>query len=328
MSSAPPAGESTGKGVPPVFVGGAPRSGTHIVAHLIGAHPRYFVIPYEVSAHADWRVGIPAYLRGSLDRDELIDQLRTFWWRSPLPWRSDLERGLFKLIEPEDLEAALAAFRASAADDRLSAARALARALFEVITARSQKPGWVEHSPLNLSSAPDVLALFPEAKLVHVVRDGRDRACSVVQLPFGADSFPEALARWARVLRRGEAMAELVPSGQFLVLQLEDLVLFDRERSYERLLEFLTLPDDPAMRSFFDSEAGPERAHVGRWQTELPEPERVALDAEYREVVDALRADGISCVPPDRELDFARGPGAGTRSSVDPWAGGRGGEDL
>jgi hypothetical protein len=327
MSSAPPAGESTGKGVPPVFVGGAPRSGTHIVAHLIGAHPGYFVIPYEVSAHADWREGIPAYLRGSIDREELIDKFRTLWWRSPLPWRPDRERGLFKMIEPADLETALEAFRAAPDEDRLAAGRALARALFEVITAGSPKPGWVEHSPLNLSSAPDVLSLFPEAKFIHVVRDGRDRACSVVGLPFGAESFAEALGRWDRVLRRGDAVSELVPSGQFLVLQLEDLVLFDRERSYERLLQFLGLPDDSAMRSFFASEAGREHAHIGRWQTELPETERDGLDAEYRKVIAALRADGISGVPSDRELDVARERGGvGSRSTVDPWV--EGGEDI
>jgi hypothetical protein len=329
MSSAPPAGESTGTGVPPVFVGGAPRSGTHIVAHLIGAHPRYFVIPYEVSVHCDWRVGIPAYLGGSIDRAELIDKFRTVWWRSPLPWRPDLERGLFKLIEPAELEAALDAFRASPADDRLSASRSLAGTLFEGIAASSPKPGWVEHSPLNISSAPDVLSLFPNAKFIHVVRDGRDRACSIVPLPFGAESFAVAMRRWAQILRRGEAVAQLVPSRQHLVLQLEDLAVVDRERSYERLLDFLDLPDDPAMRSFFASEVGAERAHIGRWRTELSGAERDELEAEYRKVIEELRAEGISYVSLDRELDVAH-PRSGSEgpSSVDPWAGGREGKDL
>jgi hypothetical protein len=329
MSSAPPAGESTGTRAPPVFVGGAPRSGTHIVAHLIGAHPRYFVIPYEVSVHCDWRLGIPAYLRGSIDRDELIDKLRTVWWRSPLPWRPDVERGLFKLIERPDLDTALDALRASPGDDRLSASRSLAGILFERIAARSGKPGWVEHSPLNISSAPDVLSLFPDAKFIHVVRDGRDRAASVVPLPFGAESFEVALRRWAQVLRRGEAVAQVIPDEQHLALQLEDLVLVDRESSYQSLLGFLEIPDDPGMRSFFASEVGAERAHVGRWRTELPAPERDLLAAEYRKVIEELRAEGISNVPLDRDVDFAHPPGGSAGpSTVDPWAGEREGKDL
>jgi sulfotransferase family protein len=326
MSSAPAAEESPALGVPPVLVGGVPRSGTHIVAHLIGSHASYFVIPYEVMAQSDKREGLVAYLNGSIDRDELVEKLRTVWWRRPLPWRPDLERGLFKLISHDDLEAVLDVFRAAPPDDRLAAARALADALFAKVTAGSSKPGWVDHSPWNISSAPDVLPLFPDAKFIHVVRDGRDRAASVVRLPWGAESFTGAVRRWGLILRKGEEVAGRIPPRQFLVLHLEDLVLLDRERSYERLLEFLELSDDPAMRAFFESEVSPERAHLGRWQVELSEAEQEEVDAAYRKVLAELRAEGISCAPPDRELGVAYGASAG-RSTVDPWADGLG-EDI
>jgi sulfotransferase family protein len=309
----------------PVFVGGAPRSGTHIVAHLVGAHPRYSVIPYEVTAHCDRRGGIPAYLAGTLDRAALIEKMRTLWWRRPLPWDEKLERGLFKMIEREQLEAAIEVFEAVPEDDRLAAGRALAGALFERITLEFPGESWAEHSPENLVAAPDVCSLFPEAKIVHVVRDGRDRACSVVPLPFGADSFAEAVKRWALVLRRGDAVAKLLPPEQLMVLQLEDLVAFDRERSYERLREFLALPDDPVMRSFFETEVGPERAHVGRWRTELSDADRAELERVYDVTLAELRAEGVTCAPPDRTLELAFGPGE-DRSSVDPWT--EGGTDI
>jgi hypothetical protein len=326
MSSAPAAEESPASGAPPVFVGAAPRSGTHIVAHLLGAHPSYFVIPYEVTAQGAKKDGIAAYVNGAIDREELIENFRNTWWRRSLPWRPDLEQGLFKMITREDLEAALDVFRAAPPDDRVAAGRSLAGALFEKITAASSKPGWVEHSPWNVLSAPEILSLFPNARFIHVVRDGRDRAASVVRLPWGAPTFPEAVRIWGQILRGGEAMGRVIPSRQFLVLHLEDLVLLDRERSYERLLEFLDLPDDPAMRSFFESEVSPEHAHLGRWQVELSETERQQVDVAYRRVLAELRADGISCAPPDRELGVAYGAAAG-RSSVDPWADGLG-EDV
>jgi hypothetical protein len=314
-------------GAPPVFVGGAPRSGTHVVAHLIGAHPRYYVIPYEVTAHCDRRRGIPAYLAGSITRDELIEELRTFWWRrQALATRADLERGLFKLLERARLEALLARFD-SCPDDPLSAARMLAAGLFAEITARSGRPGFAEHSPENLVAAPQVAALFPDAKFIHVVRDGRDRACSVVSLPFGADTHAEAMRRWGLVLKRGERVRAELPVDRFLELQLEDLVLADRERSYARLLEFLELPEDPAMRAFFESEVGPERAHVGRWRTELEPAQRAELEAAYAETVAELRADGVTSIPPERSLEVAYRVSDG-RSSVDPWVEGRGGEDI
>lgn len=38
----------------------------------------------------------------------------------------------------------------------------------------------VEKSPRNILRVPYVRAIFPEAKLIHIVRDGRDVACSMV----------------------------------------------------------------------------------------------------------------------------------------------------
>jgi len=313
--------------VHPVFVGGAPRSGTHVVAHLIGAHPRYFAIPYEVVVHCGWRKGIPAYVNGVIDREELVEKLGTFWWQRPLPWRPELDRGLYKLLERNELDSVLERFRTLPEGDRLAAGRRLAADLFDAITAQSGAPGFAEHTPDNLMSAPDIHALFPNAKFIHVMRDGRDRACSVVSLPFGANSYAEAMRRWALVLRRGEEVANAIPPDQLLVLQLEDLVLAQRERSYARLLEFVGLTDDDAMRAFFESEVGPERAHVGRWRTELGPAEREELEAAYRETIAGLRADGVSCIPPERSLETADGVSEGT-SSVDPWVEGRGGEDI
>ena len=310
------------EGAAPVFVGGAPRSGTHVLAHLIGAHPRYFVIPYEVTAHCDMRRGIPAYLRGRIGRERLIEELRTFWWRrQAVPSQPELERGLYKLLGRGELDGLLDRL-ASAPEDPLVAARSLANGLFREITAASGRPGFVEHSPENVVGATWVAELFPDAKFIHVVRDGRDRACSVVSLPFGADTYAEAMRRWGLVLKRGERVQGEIPPERFLVLQLEDLVLAERERTYARLLEFLELPDDPAMRSFFESEVGPERAHVGRWRTELSPAEREQLESAYAETVAELRAAGVSSLPPERSLDVAYGAGGGMLSRVDPWAGG------
>src|SRR4029078_482341 len=307
----------------PVFVGGAPRSGTHVVAHLLGAHPRYHVIPYEITLHTHLRRGIPASVRGKIERDDLVAELRGYWWRrQAVPDRTELERGLYKLVERAQFDQLGARFASGPDDDRLSAARSLAGDLFALITRGSGRPGFVEHSPENLNTAPDVLALFPDAKFIHVVRDGRDRACSVVPLPFGAETHAEALRRWALVLRRGEQVAQTLPAEKLLVIQLEDLVVADRARSYERLREFLALPDDHAMRSFFESEVDPERAHIGRWRTEPAESERAELDSAYRATIAELRADAISCAPRDRSLDLADGVVPSRLSRVDPWAGG------
>ena len=45
--------------------------------------------------------------------------------------------------------------------------------------ARRGKPRWGEKTPLNVSHLDWILPRFPDARFVHVIRDGRDAVCSM-----------------------------------------------------------------------------------------------------------------------------------------------------
>ena len=302
----------------PVFVGGAFRSGTHIVAHLVGRHPDYFTLAREMFFHSAER-GVPAYLEGTIDRRQFASDLLGRWWRRPAPWHPDKERGLHQTFGPEEFEAAVAAFLTAPADDRAGACRTLISSLFDPLAASAGKAAWVEHTPRNVSAAAALSTLFPHAKFIHVVRDGRDQACSVVRLPFRGDSVPDELGLWARDLRMAEAATRSLAPDQFLTLQLEDLVQFDREASFERLVAFLAPGEIAPMREFFQSEVTAERAHIGRSRVELEPAARDQVDALYRELLDELRSEGISCLPPEREPTVSYS-GPTPAHPFDPWS--------
>lgn len=302
----------------PVFVGGAFRSGTHVVAHLVGRHPDYLTLEREMFFHCAER-GVPAFLAGEIDRPQFASDLLGRWWRRPAPWHPDGERGLHQTFRPEDFEAAVAALLTGPADDRAGACRTLISSLFDPLAAAAGKQAWVEHTPRNVWAAGELSMLFPQAKFIHVVRDGRDQACSVVRLPFRGDSVEDELHLWARDLRMGEAGSRALAPDRLLVVQLEDLVLFDRDASFERLAAFLTPGDIEPMREFFASEVTAERAHIGRSRVELEPEERERIDALYRDLVGELRAEGISCLPPEREATVSfSGPTAA--HPFDPWS--------
>jgi hypothetical protein len=161
--------------------------------------------------------------------------------------------------------------------------------------------------------------MVPDAAIVHVVRDGRDVACSIARMPWGPDTVPAALEYWANRLRRAETGARASPPKSILVMHLEDLVLLDRERSYERLLGHIGIESEPAMRSFFESELTAERAHLGRWRAELDAAEREELDALYRDVLRELRDEGVESAPPERSLEVSYEAGEESISPLDPW---------
>jgi hypothetical protein len=297
----------------PVFVGGTSRSGTHAVAHLLGQSSRFHLIPRELAFHAVPE-GLVGYIRERFDREELIERLRRRWWRV-VPGKVGFEG----IVTREQLVAVLDDF-AAAPDDRVAASRALLEALVEPLARAAGKPSWVEKSTQTIVATPVLLEMFPEAGIVHVVRDGRDVACSVARMPWGPDTVPEAVEYWGERLRRAELGARAVAPGRLLVVHLEDFVLLDRERTYERLLDYLGLESEPAMRSFFESEVTPARAHLGRWRTELDAAERDKVDAVYRDVLRRLRDEGITSIPPERTLDVGRVTGEEIVNPIDPWS--------
>ncbi len=125
-----------------------------------------------------------------------------------------------------------------------------------------------------------------------MVRDGRDVASSLVSMRWGPDTLAGGIDRWKRQVRRAAAGARGVPEGRVLRLQLEDLVEDDRERSYQRLLEFLEVEDEDAMRSHFEENMNPRVAHMGRWR-ELPEDDRKEVTRLYRRALEQLAGEGV-----------------------------------
>ena len=104
------------------------------------------------------------------------------------------------------------------------------------------------------------------------------------------------------------------------MLHLEDLVLLDRQRSYERLLEHLRIDSEPRCVTFFEDELTPERAHLGRWRAGLDTEERDATDAAYQASPAAAARRGsrlrAARAIARRELRTRRGNGQPARSVV------------
>jgi hypothetical protein len=302
----------------PVFIGGAPRSGTHILAHLLSSHPRYALVPNEVGFHCN-ALGVPGYVRRRIDKDELAQRIRERWWSRYGPAG---ESGLEGVVSRATLESVLRTFLEDEGDDRETASAQLIRSILDPVAAEAGKPFWVEKSLQNVQAAGVLTSLLPTAKVIHVVRDGRDVACSLAALSFGPDSRAEALARWAKRVASAHASTGEARDGAVFTIQLEDLVLYDREASYRRLLEFLALADDERAHAFFETEITPERAHLGRWRAELTPDEQRELTQRYEATLEHLRQAGVEWAATERPGDVSHGVKVRERPNpYDPYAG-------
>jgi protein-tyrosine sulfotransferase len=150
------------------------------------------------------------------------------------------------------------------------------------VLAAAGKPIWAEKTPGNVLRFGFVRRHFPDARLVHIIRDGRDVVCSLRRArwpkPCGGTGSGEELRRcaeyWARYVRSGRRFAG---DPRYFELRYEALAR-DPEPALRRLLRFVGLEWDASLlrtehRPPGDGEkrqrGAIDAASVGRWQEEL-----------------------------------------------------------
>jgi hypothetical protein len=335
-SADPPAGGRGSEGDTPrevqrqprsslVFVGGTGRSGTHLVAKLIGRHAEFENVPIEVRFHAD-RGGFPDLLAGRTTKERFVRRLRGFWWhryrsggRPPdiLPWLAlgREPRGLHKFVEEPAFEAAVSRFEDRFEAEPEAACRELFESLLRPLADRAEKPGLVEMSCATTVAAPALARIFPDALFVHVVRDGRDASASRVRQGRGL-LYPRTRVqgvRWweGRVRRIEAALAELPPE-RVLTLSLDWLVQRPpNRRGYRLLRRFIGVDKQKTADTLFKRKVSPERANVGRWRRGLSERAQGRVRAEYEAALARLERDGLASAPLLREIYAAGGEQVG-----------------
>ena len=281
-----------------VFVGGTGRSGTHVVAKLINRNSAYKKVPNEARFHSD-PGGFPDLLSGKTSLEEFVRELRGPWWKGWERFRRT-HRGLHRYVPEERFEAAIASFEAAFERDPEAACRELYIDLLWPLAAEEGAAGLVEQSCDTVAAAPTLLRLFPEARFIHAVRDGRDAAASRVNQArwlAAPRTMKQGLRWWERRLRRIDEGLKAIPYDRFIVVNLDELSEFRRRRIYRRLRRFLALENEPPMRRFWRNRITPELAKRGRWRDSAGGRRQGRIEREYAATLDRLERDEIHCAP-------------------------------
>lgn len=201
----------------PIFIVGAERSGTTLLAGLFDRHSRVAVPP---ETHFLYGV-TPKIERQFRNRshDELVDFL--FSKERIQDMGLDRSRVLdrFRHYPPE-----------------LSKVH---RAALEEYAVLQNKTIIAEKSPHHLLYVPRILQWFPTAKVICIVRDGRDAVLSLLNVPWAHNNIWIHSVTWRRLFITGRRYQRRYP-GRFTVVRFEDL-LEDPERQLTRLLDFVGL---------------------------------------------------------------------------------------
>lgn len=216
---------------PVPFVVGLGRSGSTLLRLMLDAHPDLAIPP-----ETDFIPEVATRCAGAEDpRGEFVRAVTTHMRFADLSIDAGLLERRVATIEPFDVGAAL-------------------RALYGIYAEKFAKPRFGDKSPFYLDHMPLVERLLPEARFVHIIRDGRDVAVSIRRLWFGPNSVRTAARWWRDGIERAQATGAGL--GHYLELRFEDLVL-NTKPTLRRVCDFIELPWDPAMLAYH--ERAPER---------------------------------------------------------------------
>ena len=266
--------------VPAPFIVGVARSGTTLLRLQLDAHPDLAIPPETYFG---------SVLRGLATRNlgpaELLDAI----WR--LPHRDDFGIGR------EELATRFEEIPEWTPGEGL-------RAYFGLYAARWGKRRWGEKTPAHCLHMDLLAEHLPEARFIHIVRDGRDVAASLRGLPFApGDGSIEAIATaWRGHIRRARELAQRVP--HYREVRYEHLVS-EPELVLHEVCAFVELPFDPVMlRAHERADRRLEELKAVRMvngTVRRPEQRR-ALHALTRQPPDASRSGRWRSALSEREL--------------------------
>jgi hypothetical protein len=269
----------------PIFIGGVGRSGTTLLRVMLDAHP-------NISCGPELKI---------------------------LPFIGQLHKVLLGPWAPS------MCYYQNAPADVSRHCRRLIESFVETFRRVSGKPRWAEKTPDNVLHMVSLGAIFPDAQFLHVIRDGRDVACSLVtmhwinpvtgQKAWHTQSITNAARYWRQVVEAAHRQAAH-PSlaGRVLEVRYERLVT-EPERTLREVLEFLQEPwhdevlhhdlqaqshqPDPEESNTRQARGAVYRTSLGRWQREMTELDRAAFQREAGGLLEELGyASGQWPAPP------------------------------
>ena len=255
----------------PIIVVGCARSGTTLLQSMIHAHPRLAMPPEN-------RFMMPIY-RTRRNFGDLRKRASVKALGEALTAKGTKIKDLG--LDPEQVQKRLKKTPGT-----------IGSMLGSVLVMYSELHGrerWGDKRPNYIQFMDDIHELFPDAQFVHIIRDGRDSAASLLTMPWWDRGYVNAVYKWRDAIESGHRAAEKFGPEGYYEFKYEDLV-DDPEATLRGLCGFLGEDFADAMlephrqrnltpdyKTWHEGLSDPVNTKaVMRWQRDLT-PEQVAL---------------------------------------------------
>lgn len=264
-----------------IFVG-CGRSGTTVFGLIFDSHPQ-LAVAHE--AHFVAALAQNPNLIRAFDQALFLKALEanSNFRRLAIP-RSDIEKQL----------------QASEVTDYASGVRAV----FEVYARLRGKTLYGDKTPGYVSHLGLLGRLFPEAKFVHIIRDGRDVTLSYLDRPeWGPRTVAEGAFYWKARVQRGRKEGALLGPNRYFEARYESLIE-DPGRTVAAVCQFLGIEYVPEMLRYheravpvesltrdpqaYQSSSAPLTVGLRNWRTQLSTADATLFDAIAGDLLNEL----------------------------------------
>ncbi len=205
---------------------GMNRSGTTLLRMMLDAHPQ-LTIPPETHFVPD---RIKAVREPDATPEDALEAMK-----------SAREWGDFGFSDEE----MLARLRAL---PKLKPGAAV-RTFYEAYMQQQGKPRWGEKTPTYVQKMKLIQRALPEARFVHVIRDGRDVALSVLDRTVRDLTAADIARRWQKKITKAREDAPALE--HYTEIRYEDLIM-RTEPVLREVAEFCDLPWDDSMLTYYE----------------------------------------------------------------------------
>jgi sulfotransferase family protein len=214
----------------PFFIVGAGRSGTTLLRMMLASHSRLSIPPET------WYL-TPLVERFSLDRpltgDEIEEAVSIITghdrWQDLKLDAQEYRREVSRLTDP------------------------FLRDVVEVVYRRYQqadgKVRWGEKTPQYINIVPQLLTMYPDARFINIVRDGRDVAKSNQVAGWAGNGWHANTRWWIEAIEWYWRWDRSAARDRILLVHYEDLVL-DTETVLRKICRFIGEEFEPQMLSW------------------------------------------------------------------------------
>ncbi|HLJ10859.1 MAG TPA: sulfotransferase [Planctomycetaceae bacterium] len=158
--------------------------------------------------------------------------------------------------------------------------RGVLDSIFSQLAKHNRMVRWGDKTPEYIYHLPVLKAVLPNARYIHIIRDGRDVALSVFERFWGAKNIVTAALEWRFALERVREFAQSLGEGQVLDIRYEDLLTEPRQ-TFARIMNFIHVDDAGGrLLDFIEQHATKElkTTNFDKWKAAFSEKQQFAFD--------------------------------------------------